>query len=409
MQTSQLIENLPTNPIRFLTPLVEAREKQGVNFFKINIGQPDLKTNPLLTAELNRLANTSAYEHIAYTSANGLYETREAWAQGYYEDKFKPEDVVLVNGGSEAMYLSYLCLLNQGEANLTFSPIYSNYIAFAKTTRRKIYSIPRKFSEGYHLPAKAEIEQFIKNHPDIKAITIISPDNPTGAVLTKKEVHLIFELAEKYDLWVIIDEAYRDIRFDKSMLPVSDLIYTKDQWMERAVFIATVSKEFSACGLRFGALLSKNKEVVTGIIKLVRSRLSVNEITQKISCKALNAPRSSRAKISSVYQKRRDVVIDKLQQLNIDIHPPEGALYCLPDLKEVGIKDTFKFAKWLVEEFTVKQNGKEYSVVVTPGAGFFAESKPEYNSLIRIAYVLKEDCLSQAMDILAQGIKQYTA
>ena len=338
-QLSPLIKKLPINPIRFLTPLVEKREHDGIEFYKINIGQPDLKADILITNSFKKFSNE--FENIEYTSANGRKETRKAWSHGYYEGKFDPKDVVLTNGGSEGMMLCYLALLDNDQANLTFSPIYPNYESYAVITNRKIYSIPRKVETGYAMPSKETVDNFIQKHPDIKVITLISPDNPTGAVMKEKEIINIFELAEKYDLWVIVDEAYRDIRFNDDSVVISDIVSKHKKWMQRTVFIATNSKEFSACGLRSGALLCRNEMVINAIIKLVRPRLSTNEINQKVIIKALYSPRENRKSIKEIYKKRRDVVINAFEEMGIKMHTPEGSLYCLPDLAQVGIKDTF--------------------------------------------------------------------
>lgn len=405
-QISKMLKSIPLNPIRFLTPLIEQREKEGINFYKLNIGQPDLEMESTIS---KFFSDVGSIKHIEYTNSQGITKLREAWANEYYEGKFSSDGVLITNGSSEAMLFVTLSLMNEGECNLTFSPIYPNYESFAHITGRKIVAIPRYAKNGYSFPNSDIIEKTIKENPGIKAVTIISPDNPTGYVMTEGEIDTVFNLAEKYDLWVVVDEAYRDIRFNKQTVAVSDHIATNKDWMQRTVFLSSMSKEFSACGLRVGALLSSNVGLIKEITKLGMPRLSVNEVAQNSAVEALKLSRKTRASIMETYKKRRDCVIEIFKELGIEVAIPEGALYFLPDLSTLGIKNSLDFAKWMVEKYYfTDENGCKKSVVVTPGAGFYPHGdNAEGNSLIRIAYVIGEEKLKEAMEILKLGIMEY--
>jgi len=405
-QLSKMLQTIPLNPIRFITPLIEAREKEGIFFYKLNIGQPDLEIEPAIS---EFYSSEKIINHIEYTNSQGIQSLREAWANDYYEGKFTSAGVMITNGSSEGMLFITLALLNEGEANLTFSPIYPNYESFAHMTGRKIISVPRLAKEGYRFPSKNVIEQTIKDNLNIKVITIISPDNPTGYVMTGEEIDMIFSLATQYDLWVVIDEAYRDIRFNKQSTAVSDYISNKKEWMNRSIFLSSTSKEFSACGLRVGALISTNTDLVKEIVKLGMPRLSVNEVAQLSAIKALSLPRTARKNVMEKYKKRRDVVVEIFNELGVDVIKPEGALYFLPDLAPLGITDSIDFAKWMVGKYYwTDSDGTKKSVVVTPGGGFYPSgSNDEGKSLIRIAYVVDEEKLKEAMNILKMGITEF--
>lgn len=407
-QISNMLKILPLNPIRFLTPIIEKREKEGVHFYKLNIGQPDLEIDPYIEKAIHQCCSAQVYKHIEYTNSQGLIEIRKAWSEGYYEGFFDPDQVLITNGSSEGMMLSYLGLLNPDETNLTFAPIYPNYDAYAHITGRKVISINRKSNNGYKMPTKDEIEEVLKNDKSIKMITIISPDNPTGYVMNEDEIEAIFYLAEKYDLWVVVDEAYRDIRFERASTVASDYLKKHTKYVDRCIFLATISKEFSGCGIRIGAMISRNTEIIKEMTRLVMPRLSVSEISQKICIDALYSPREMRLKVMETYRERRDVVIEELSNIGLQVVEPQGALYVLPDLSFVGINDSLKFSKWLVEEFTCNNFGRNESVVVTPGNGFFTQNDPNASkSLIRIAYVIGGDELRKAIQILGIGIKKY--
>lgn len=405
-QISKMLKTIPLNPIRFLTPLVEAREKEGIHFYKLNIGQPDLEIESAISEYYSSIKKIN---HIEYTNSQGILKLREVWANNYYEGKFTSEGVMITNGSSEGMLFVTLALLNEGESNLTFSPIYPNYESFAHLTGRKIVSIPRAASSGYCFPPKDIIENTIKNDKSIKVITIISPDNPTGYVMTGDEIEMIFDLATRYDLWVVVDEAYRDIRFDPKSVAISDYIANKKGWMDRTIFLSSTSKEFSACGLRVGALISTNTDLIKEIVKLGMPRLSVNEVAQLSAVKALSLPRTARETVMKKYMKRRDVVVEIFKELGMNVIKPEGALYFLPDLSKFGISDSIDFAKWMVDKFYwTDPLGIKKSVVVAPGGGFYPMGSNEGGkSLIRIAYVVGEDKLREAMKVLKLGITKY--
>ena len=406
---SNTVLDLPINPIRFLTPIIEKKEKEGVSFYKLNIGQPDIDTDPEILNAIRKIVSKEDYKVIKYSSANGLYPTRKAWAEGYYEGVISPDGVVVTNGSSEGMLLAYYAMLNPGDSNLVFSPLYPNYEAYAHISGRRLVVLSRDVKQGYPLPPVEDIESAIVSDGKVKVVTLISPDNPTGYVYSEAEIESIYSLAEKYDIWVVVDEAYRDIRFNPETKPIFDVVRDKKNYMNRTLFLSTVSKEYSACGIRMGALCSTNLELIKGLTRLTMPRLSTNEIAQLAICEVLHKKRSERGKVMLEYKSRRDVVISALRKMGISVVEPQGALYVLPDMSTVGITDTFKFSKWLVEDYYVEmEDGSKKSIVVAPGSGFYPQTATfRSNSMIRIAYVLNSEDLEKAMDILAKAVEKY--
>lgn len=384
---------MPPSPIRKLVPFAEQAKKEGKSIFHLNIGQPDIHTPDTM---LNALRNLNL-KVVEYSHSAGIESYRKKLAGYYKKHKINVDwtDIIITTGGSEAIEIGMMACLNEGDEIIVPEPYYANYNGFSTQASVFVKPIPSSIEGGFALPAISEFEKAIT--PKTKAILICNPGNPTGYLYTRKELELLRDLVLKYDLFLFADEVYREFCYDDAeYVSVMHL----DGIDQNVVLMDSISKRYSACGARIGALISKNKEVMSAALKFAQARLSPPTFGQIAAEAAIDTPDSYFTEVKDEYTKRRNFVIDALNKMEGVFCPkPKGAFYCMAQLP---IDDSDLFCQWLLEKFEF--NGK--TVMLAPATGFY--SKPELGKKqVRIAYVLNIDSLKQAMECLEQALKVY--
>lgn len=395
IRLSKRAEQMPASPIRKLVPFAQTAKKNGTKVYHLNIGQPDIKT-PDLFFEAIRSFSAPVLE---YALSQGNIDLINSFRDYYkkWDINFEEDEVIITNGGSEALILAYSAIGDYGDEVLVPEPFYANYNGFAVQAGMHVKPITTKAEEGFHLPKKEEIEKLIT--PQTKAIAISNPGNPTGAIYTREELEMLGELAKKHDLFLIGDEVYREFVYDG--LKYTSLMHIKGI-EDRVIVIDSISKRYSACGARIGCLCSKNKELMKAIMKFAQARLCVPTLEMVGAIRLANTPKEYFVEVNQEYQKRRDIVYNALRAIpGVVCEKPTGAFYVMAKLP---VDDADEFAKWMLTDFSLNNE----TTMVAPGAGFYATPGLGKNE-IRIAYVLNETDLTKAMYLLAEGIKKYRA
>lgn len=385
--------NMPASPIRKLVPYAEAAKKKGTKVIHLNIGQPDIKT-PKIALDAVKNSNIDV---LAYSRTEGSEEYREKIA-GYYAQHHiavTADQIIVTTGGSEALSFTMGTILDDGDEIIIPEPFYANYNGFAQANGVKVVPIASSIESNFALPAISEFEKVISSRT--KAILICNPGNPTGYLYTHKEILQLTALVKKYDLFLIADEVYREFAYDgkehHSILRENDMEH-------HAIIVDSVSKRYSMCGARIGCVVSRNAEVMNAILKFAQARLSPPTLAQIASEAALNTPQSYFDEVKTEYVSRRNLLVSELEKIEgIKIARPSGAFYCVAELP---IKNADHFAQWLLENFQINNE----TVMVAPAGGFYATPNLGENQ-IRIAYVLENEILKRAVNILKEGLKQY--
>lgn len=393
VRLSHRADEMPASPIRKLVPFAQAAKKRGVKVYHLNIGQPDIKT-PELFFEKIRSFDAPVLE---YALSQGNIDLINSFRDYYkkWEINFEEDEIIITNGGSEALIMAYTVIGDAGDEVLVPEPFYANYNGFAVQAGMKVKPITTKAEEGFHLPSMEEIEKLIT--PKTRAIAISNPGNPTGAVYTREELVMLGELAKKHNLFLIGDEVYREFVYDNlkftSLMQIPGI-------EDRVIIIDSISKRYSACGARIGCICSKNKELMSAVMRMAQARLCVPTLEMVGASALVHTTKEYFDEVHHEYQKRRDIVFNALRAIpDVVCERPTGAFYVMAKLP---IDDCDEFAKWMLTDFNVNNE----TTMVAPGAGFYATpglGKQE----IRIAYILKESDLVSAMNILAEGIKEY--
>ena len=386
---------LQGSPIRRLSPLAVEAAKRGVNVYRLNIGQPDIPTpQSFMDGVRNAPINI-----LAYSPAQGIPETIEALL-GYYAETgidLSPDELSVTIGGSEAFVFALQATCNPGDEVLIPEPFYPNYLGHSIVNGIKVVPITTRIEDGFHLPPMAEIEKLVT--PRTRAILFSNPGNPTGVGYTRPELEAVAQLAIKHELFVISDEPYRELAYESESVGILSLPELRDH----AILVDSISKRLSACGARLGCLASRNRDVMTSVNKLCMIRLSPPTFAQYGLIAFLNDP-NHRREINAIVEKfrsRRDTLYDALQTLPGAVcRRPEGAFYIF--VKFPQIDDSEAFARFLLTEFETEGE----TVFVAPGAGFYATPGRGHDE-VRIAYVLEEEKLLRAVDVLKVGIEAY--
>jgi aspartate aminotransferase len=392
-KVSQKAGQMPPSPIRKLVPFAEKAKKDGRKIYHLNIGQPDIETPAVM---LDAIKN-SKIKIIEYSHSAGIESYRNKLA-GYYQ-KFQmnvnPEDIIITTGGSEAIEIAMLTCFNAGDEILIPEPFYANYNGFSCAADLVIKPIRSYIETGFALPPIIEFEKKIT--PKTKGIMICNPGNPTGYLYSKTELEALKELVLKYDLFLLSDEVYREFCYDgKSYTSVMHLSGIENN----VILLDSISKRYSACGARIGALISKNKEVMSSALKFAQARLSPPTFGQIGAEAALETPQSYFDSVTNEYTNRRNYVIEALNKMEGVFCPkPSGAFYCIARLP---IDNSDKFCQWLLENF--HHNGE--TVMLAPATGFYSTPDAGLNE-VRIAYVLKLSDLKSAMKCLEEALKVY--
>lgn len=385
--------DMPQSPIRKLAPYAEKAYAEGKTVYHLNIGQPDIKT-PEIALDAVKI---HSLDILAYTRSEGSDDYRQKIA-GYYEKNdihVSKDDIIVTTGGSEALLFAFGSIMDIDDEIIIPEPFYANYNGFSTASGVNIVPVISKIEDNFALPAIEEFEKLIT--PKTKAILICNPGNPTGYLYSKEEIKKLAAIVKKHDLFLIADEVYREFVYD-GVEHYS--IMQEESILENAIMIDSVSKRYSMCGARIGCLVSKNKEVIATALKFAQARLSPPTLAQIASEAALNTPQSYFDEVKAEYVSRRNTLIEELEKIEgVKVAKPKGAFYCVAELP---VKNADEFAQWLLEHFVV--NGE--TVMVAPAAGFYSTPGVGLNQ-IRIAYVLNENSLRKAVNILKEALKVY--
>ena len=390
---SQRGVEMPSSPIRRLAPLANEAKARGVKVYHLNIGQPDL---PTPQKALDALKNIDR-KVLEYSPSQGFLSLREK-LQAYYR-KFRIElsvnDIIVTSGGSEAVLFAFLACLNPGDEIIVPEPAYANYMAFAISAGAVIRTVSTSIEEGFALPKVEQFEELINERT--RGILICNPNNPTGYLYTRKEMNRIRDLVKKYDLFLFSDEVYREFIYTGS--PYISACHLEGI-EENVVLIDSVSKRYSECGIRIGALITKNHELRQAVMKFCQARLSPPLIGQIVAEASLDASRSYMIRTYEEYIERRNCLIDGLNKIPGVYSPiPMGAFYTVARLP---IDDSDKFCAWCLSEFEYEGE----TVMMAPASGFYTNPSKGRNE-VRIAYVLNKEDLRRALFVLGKALEAY--
>ena len=392
-QISQRGTLMPASPIRKLVPLADAAKARGVHVYHLNIGQPDLPT-PQAAIDAIRSIDRKVLE---YSPSQGYLSYRTKLVDYYkkYDINLTADDIIITTGGSEAVLFSFMACLNPGDEIIMPDPFYANYQAFAISAGAVIRTIPTTIEEGFCLPKVERFEELINERT--KAIMICNPNNPTGYLYTRREMNQIRDLVKKYDLYLFSDEVYREFIYTGS--PYISACHLEDI-EDNVVLIDSVSKRYSECGIRIGALITKNKQVREAVMKFCQARLSPPLIGQIAAEASLDEPETYARETYDEYVERRKCLIDGLNRIPGVYSPiPMGAFYTVARLP---VNDSEKFCAWCLSEF----NYEGETVMMAPASGFYTTPGAGRNE-VRIAYVLKKEDLQRALIVLQKALEAY--
>ena len=385
--------NMPASPIRKLVPFADAAKARGTKIYHLNIGQPDIETPEIM---LNAIKNID-FKVWAYTHSEGTPQYREKLTQYYNGINFNIDasNIIVSNGGSEALTIAISACLNPGDEIIIPEPFYANYNGFTCMADVVIKPIVSTIDNGFALPPISEFEKLIT--PKTKAIMICNPNNPTGYLYSRAELEELKSLCLKHDLFLFSDEAYREFCYDGrefiSPMHLSGL-------EQNVIVLDTVSKRYSACGARLGAIITKNKEVLGACLRFAQARLSPPMIGQLAGTAAVDTPKSYFDKVQAEYTERRNILVEGINKIEGAFCPnPGGAFYAVVKLP---IDDSDKFCQWMLEEFS--HNGE--TVMMAPATGFYS-TKGSGKNEVRIAYVLKKEDLKAAINCIEQALMVY--
>lgn len=384
---------MPASPIRKLVPYADAAKQKGVKVYHLNIGQPDIETT---SKALNAIHNYDE-KVIMYSHSAGNLSYREKLCEYYAKVNINvtPDDIIVTNGASEALLFAFMTIMNPDDEVIIPEPFYANYNGFAITSGVKVRPIFSSIETGFALPPIADFEKAIT--PNTKAILICNPNNPTGYLYSEAELEVLRELAIKYDLFLIADEVYREFCYDGSKHHSTMHLKGVE---DNVILIDSVSKRYSACGLRVGCLVSKNKEVINTAMKFAQARLSPPSIGQVAAEAAIDTDDDYFKDIVKEYEARRNVVVEGINKIDGAYCPcPKGAFYIVAHLP---IDDSEKFCKWMLTDFNYE--GK--TVMMAPASGFYS-TKGLGTSEVRISYCLNVNDLTDAMNVLAKALEVY--
>ena len=385
--------DMPASPIRKLVPYADAAKKKGKTVYHLNIGQPDIETPEVA---LHAIKNFDQ-KVIEYTHSAGLESYRNGLSAFYQRTGLpvNPEDIIITTGGSEALIFGLMTTCNPGDEVIIPEPFYANYNGFAVTAGLTVVPVASSIESGFALPPVEEFEKKITSKT--KAILICNPGNPTGYLYTKEELEKLRDIVKKHDLFLFADEVYREFCYDGAV-PFSTM--NLEGIENNVIMIDSVSKRYSMCGARIGALISKNHEVISAALKFGQARLSPPTIDQIAAEAALNTPQSYFDNVVEEYVTRRNIMVDGLNSIpGVFCPKPSGAFYCVA---KFPVDDAEKFCQWLLEDFEYQGA----TVMMAPANGFYS-TKGSGTQEARIAYVLNQDSLHKAVKVLEEALKVY--
>lgn len=384
---------MPQSPIRKLVPFSEAAKKAGKHVYHLNIGQPDIAT-PKIALDAVRNMDITVLE---YSHSAGFESYRVGLANYYKKSgiELTKDEIIITTGGSEALIFGFMTCFNPGDEVIIPEPFYANYNGFATTAGINVVPVTATIENGFALPAISEFEKLIT--PLTKGIVICNPGNPTGYLYTQSELEQLRDLVKANDLYLFADEVYREFCYDGAV-PYS--VMNLEGIDQNVVLIDSVSKRYSMCGARIGAIISKNKEVMATAMKFAQARLSPPTMAQIASEAALQTPQSYFDEVVEEYVARRDIMVDGLNAIEGVFCPkPQGAFYCIA---KFPIDSAERFCQWLLEDFEYEGA----TVMMAPANGFYATQGLGIQEA-RIAYVLEQDSLKKAVKCLEEALKVY--
>ena len=394
-EISQRGRQMPQSPIRKLAPLAEAAEARGVKIYRLNIGQPDLPS-PRAALDAIRSIDRTVLE---YSPSQGFLSLRQKLTGYYakYNINLTADDIIITNGGSEAVLFAFLSCLNPGDEIIVPEPAYANYMAFAISAGAVIRTVTSTIEDGFALPPVEKFEELI--NPRTRAILICNPNNPTGYLYSRREMEQIRRRVKEHDLYLISDEVYREFIYTGS--PYISACHLKDI-EQNVILIDSVSKRYSECGIRIGALITKNRLVQQTVLKFCQARLSPPLIGQIAAEASIDAPEEYSRDIYDEYVERRKCLVDGLNRIPGVYSPiPMGAFYTVARLP---VDDAEDFCAWCLREFQYEG----CTVMMAPASGFYTTPGAGRNE-VRVAYVLNIDDLRHALEVLAHALEAYNS
>lgn len=384
---------VPASPIRKLAPLATEARARGIKVYGLNIGQPDLPTPPEAFEALTKVDR----KVLEYSPSDGIASLRDKMSEYYHRFNMPvdPSDIIVTTGGSEAVLLGFLATLNPGDEVIIPEPAYANYISFSITAGAKVVPLMTDIKNGFALPPIEEIEKLITDRT--RAILVCNPNNPTGYVYTRAELEALRDIVKRHNLFLFSDEVYREFCY-------TDAPYFSAMQLEgieeNVVIIDSVSKRYNECGIRIGALVTKNKELHSAIMRFCQARLSPPLLGQLVAEASIDCTDEYMERTFAEYRRRRDCLVNGLNAIPGVYSPlPMGAFYTVASLP---VEDAEDFCKWCLSQFNY--NGE--TVFMAPAAGFYSTPNAGRNQ-VRIAYVLDCEELEKALRVLEEALKAY--
>ncbi|MBN2346849.1 MAG: pyridoxal phosphate-dependent aminotransferase [Candidatus Aminicenantes bacterium] len=393
MRISQRAQSIQESPIRKLSALANAAKKRGTTVYHLNIGQPDI---PTPAAFMKKIADYKE-EVLSYGPSDGLEALKEAMVHyfAYFQIPLEVKNIVIATGGSEAISFAFSAVADPGDEIIVSEPFYTNYNGYASLCNVSLVPVTARAEDGFHLPSIEEFEKRVS--PRTRAVLLCSPNNPTGTVYRVDELQAIGVFAKKHDLVLIADEVYKEFTYDGK---VHFSILQLEGLQDRVIVVDSISKRYSACGARIGAVISRNEEVMKGIAKFAQARLCPPTLEQVGAIGAYELPHDYFREVMAEYQKRRDILFSILtSHKGIVLQKPEGAFYIMAKLP---IGDAEAFARWLLTEFS---DGNE-TVMVAPGEGFY-RTPGKGRDEVRLAYVIETAKLERAAKLLLAALDRF--
>lgn len=392
---SDRIQGIPLSPIRKLTPLADEAKSRGIKVYHLNIGQPDIHT-PEEGMDAMRKIDRKVLE---YSPSQGLLSLRQRISEYYagFEMKYSPDEIIVTTGASEAVLFSFITCMDPGDEIITTEPTYANYLSFAAAAGVKVVPITTSIDNGFALPPAERFEELITDRT--RAILICNPNNPSGSLYSREEMEMLAEIVKRHGIFLFADEVYREFVYDGMDFFSAGHLEGVD---ENVVIFDSMSKRFSECGIRIGAVITKNKAVAEGFLKLAQARLSPPLIGQIVAEASFSAGHAYLDPIAKEYQHRRNVLVECLQNIpGIKVIRPQGAFYVIASLPVENAED---FCSWCLSDFS--DNGE--TVMMAPASGFYITPGLGLSE-VRIAYVLNAADLQRATAILGKALQQYNS
>lgn len=392
---SDRIQEIPLSPIRKLTPLADEAKSRGIKVYHLNIGQPDIHT-PEEGMDAMRKIDRKVLE---YSPSQGFLSLRQRISEYYagFGMKYSPDEIIVTTGASEAVLFSFITCMDPGDEIITTEPTYANYLSFAAAAGVKVVPITTSIDNGFALPPAERFEELITDRT--RAILICNPNNPSGSLYSREEMEMLAEIVKRHGIFLFADEVYREFVYDGMDFFSAGHLEGID---ENVVIFDSMSKRFSECGIRIGAVITKNKAVAEGFLKLAQARLSPPLIGQIVAEASFSAGHAYLDPIAKEYRHRRNVLVECLQNIpGIKVIRPQGAFYVIASLPVENAED---FCSWCLSDFS--DNGE--TVMMAPASGFYITPGLGLSE-VRIAYVLNAADLQRATAILGKALQQYNS